>query len=164
VKSQQVLVKTLHVVMQKQKFFYCFRQQPRSLLFKDVAILLILFIVVYCRPSEGEFGHHNMRIIGKPRLCENCIWCLDPGVWIRIRYGSGSSRIWKLWIRCTPNLHPKLHHQPTNSIVCDEARIATYRECWHPFVTSSVRSGHKFPSYKAVYILNRNIPQVLEQA
>jgi len=69
----------------------------------------------------GEVGHHNMRIIGKPRLCENSIWCLDPRVWIRIRYGSGSGRIqscwirpdrkrldpvwiriWKLWIRCTP--------------------------------------------------------------
>jgi len=45
VKSQQVLVKTLQVVMQK----------------------------------------HNMRTIGKPRLCENSIWCLDPGVRIRIR-------------------------------------------------------------------------------
>jgi len=32
-----------------------------------------------------------MRIIGKPCLCENTIWCLDPGV--RIRYGSGSSQI-----------------------------------------------------------------------
>jgi len=65
----------------------------------------------------GEVGHHNMRIIGKPRLCENSIWCLDPGVWIR--YGSGSGRIQLLdpvrirpepkcldpvWIRIRPDL------------------------------------------------------------
>jgi len=55
--------------------------------------------VVYCRPMVGEVGHHNMRIIGKPHLCENSIWCLDPGVRIRIRYGSGSGRIQSCWIR-----------------------------------------------------------------
>jgi len=57
-----------------------------------------MFIVVYCRPMVGEVGHHNMRIIGKPRLCENPIWCLDRRIQIWIRYGSGSGRIQSCWI------------------------------------------------------------------
>jgi len=57
----------------------------------------MLFIAVYCRPMVDEVGHHNMRIIGKPRLCENSTWCLDPGVRIQIWYGSG--RIQSCWIQ-----------------------------------------------------------------
>ena len=35
----RILVQTLQIMMKKQKFFSCFWQQPRSLLFKDVSLL-----------------------------------------------------------------------------------------------------------------------------
>jgi len=41
----------------------------------------------------GEVGQHNMRIVGKPRLCENFMLCLHPEDRIQIRYGYGCGRV-----------------------------------------------------------------------
>ena len=102
----------------------------------------MLFIVVYCRPMVGEVGHHNMHIIGKPRLCENSIWCLDPRVRIRIRYGSGSENYGSgATLRPTNSVKALKgkHHIPWNCL--PQAHLEVFQLCLWPLIAPGYLGG-----------------------
>ena len=103
----------------------------------------MLFIVVYCRPMVGEVGHHNMHTIGKPRLCENSIWCLDPRVRIRIRYGSGSENYGSgATLRPTNSVKALKgkHHIPWNCL--PQAHLEVFQLClWPPTAPGYLEGG-----------------------